>query len=69
MDRNTFETALTFGEWPYTLARQALRAALADVVELFSGPVAELAGYLERSGARRFTWTAASSSRDFFGPV
>lgn len=51
MDRNTFETALTFGEWPYTLARQALRAGLADVVELFSGPVAELAGYLERSGA------------------
>ena len=62
MGRNTFETALTFGEWPYagrrvvvfsrTLTRQALPAALADAVELFSGSVAELAGYLERSGAR-----------------
>ncbi|MES2369590.1 MAG: dihydrofolate reductase family protein [Pseudomonadota bacterium] len=62
MGRNTFETALTFGEWPYagrrvvvfsrTLTRQALPAALADTVELFSGSVAELAGHLERSGAR-----------------
>lgn len=62
MGRNTFETALTFGEWPYpgrrvvvfsrTLTRQALPAALADAVELFSGSVAELAGYLECSGAR-----------------
>lgn len=61
MGRNTFEKALTFGEWPYpgrrvvvfsrTLTRQALSAARADAVELFSGSV-ELAGHLERSGAR-----------------
>ncbi len=62
MGRNTFEKVLTFGEWPYpgrrvvvfsrTLVRQALPAALADVVELFSGSMAELAEHLERSGAR-----------------
>jgi dihydrofolate reductase len=60
MGRKTYETALTFGAWPYgakrvvVLSRRPvdLTAAASGVVEQMAGPPAEIVARLAASGAR-----------------
>jgi dihydrofolate reductase len=59
--RNTFEKALTFGEWPYTgkrvivlstsLTKEDIPVALIQKVELYAGPVSRLVKFLAASGS------------------
>lgn len=58
--RNTFEKVLTFGDWPYpgkrvvvlssTLNRDDIPEMIRGEVELYSGSIESLTGFLESSG-------------------
>lgn len=55
MGRNTYETVLAFGEWPYAGKRVVVlshRPVADERVEPFSGPIEELLAQLSEQGCR-----------------